>query len=139
MLDSKARFIRSGESKTASDSHTLSCVSALARWQFLDPLVTTVLEPVQVKEGTSANREGVGGGLPEPEPEHRACDVVRTLCTQLGRPCQPLAGRPGHTPLAPASTPGSPVGWGWLGLCSPCCPGDVRWKTAREGETAVCW
>lgn len=138
MLDSKAKFIRSGESKTASDSHTFMCLSPCPL-AVAGPLVTTVLEPVQVKERTLANREGVGGGLPEPEPEPRACDVVRRLCTQLGRPCQPLADRPGHTPLAPARAPGSPVGWGWLGLCSPCCPADVRWKTAREGKTAVCW
>lgn len=49
-------------------THTLSCVSAFACWQFLDPLVTTFLEPVQVKERSFANRERVGG-LPEPEPE----------------------------------------------------------------------
>lgn len=50
-------------------THTLSCVSALACWQFLDQLVTTFLEPVQVKERSLANRKGVGVGLPEPEPK----------------------------------------------------------------------
>ena len=49
-------------------THTPSCVSALACWPFLDQLVTTFLEPVQVKERNLANREGVGG-LPEPEPK----------------------------------------------------------------------
>lgn len=49
-------------------THTLSCVSALACWPFLDQLITTFLEPVQVKERSLANRERVGS-LPEPEPK----------------------------------------------------------------------
>lgn len=70
MLDSKARFIRSEKSKTASDSHTFMCLTAFACRRFLDLLIITFLEPAQVKERRLANREGVGS-LPGPESEPR--------------------------------------------------------------------
>lgn len=119
-------------------THTLSCLVALACWQFLDQLVTTFLEPVQVKERTWANREGAGS-LPEPEP-WPGCDVVRRPCTQLGKPCRPRQTGWGTRCTVPTThrrleeLPG-PLWGGAGGLSAPSAPGVLReLAAARSGK-----
>lgn len=121
-------------------THTLSCVSAFAFWQFLDQLVTTFLEPVQVKERSLANREGVGG-LSEPEPEPGPMMWSGHCAPRLAGPANP--GQTGQGTyrrrlgelLGPLQG-----GAGWI-VCSHCCHGGVLCEVeeAREGKTAECW
>lgn len=119
-------------------THTLSCFSAFACWQLLDQLITTFLEPVQVKERSLANREGVGGlAEPEPEPE----PVMWS-----GRCAPDSAGlaNPGQTGqgthrrrLGELLGPGQ-GGAGWV--AAPCAARGLvlcEVEAARKGKTAV--
>ena len=62
MLNSKARFIRSGESKTASDSHTFMCLSpcplAVSRPTY------THCPGASAGKGRDLSKQGRGGGRP---------------------------------------------------------------------------
>ena len=103
-------------------THTLSCVSAFACWQFLDQLITAFLEPVQVKERSLANREGVGGlAEPEPEPEpvmwSRRCAPNSAGLANPGQTGQGTHRRRLGKLLGPLQG-----GAGWV-VCSLCCHG----------------
>lgn len=119
-------------------THTLSCVSAFACWQFLHQLVTTFLEPVQVKERSLANREG-GGGLPEPEP--KPGPVMWSGCCALNSagPASPgQTGQGTHRRRLGELLGPLQGGAGWV-IRSLCCPGVVLWEVeaARERKTVV--
>lgn len=105
-------------------THTLSCVSAFACWQFLDQLVTTFLEPLQVKERSLANREEVGG-LPEPEP--KPGPVMWS-----GRCAPSSAGLPTLGRQAGAHTAGA-----WEGSWVPCGVG-LAGSSALNAAMGVC-
>lgn len=111
-------------------THTLSCVSAFACWQFLDLLVTTFLEPVQVKERSLANREGVGG-LPEPEPQPWPVMWSGRCAPNLAGPASP-----GQTGQGTPQAPGALLAACRAGLAGLAAPGAALGVVLREVEAA---
>lgn len=116
-------------------THTLSCVSAFACWQFLDQLVTTFLEPLQVKERSLANREEVGG-LPEPEPKPGPVMWSGRCAPSSAGPANPgQTGRGTHRRRLGGLLGPLRGGAGWV-ICSQCCHGGVlrEVEATRKGK-----
>lgn len=123
-------------------THMLSCFLALACWQFLDQLVTTFLEPVQVKERSWVSREGAGS-LPEPEAQPRPMMWSGCRAPSLASPASPgQTGQGTHLAVPTGAWKSSrvPCRVGLAGLAAPSAPWvcSVRWKQP-EREDSVCW